>query len=58
MTTRLVLQVDVPVFCTGFQKSRVPSDKGTFSAMNGPSKGHNYRGERKKKGTINVVNRK
>ena len=24
------------VFCPGFQKSRVPSEKGTFSAVNGP----------------------
>ena len=31
----------VPVFCPGFQKGRVPSEKGTFSAVNGPSKGHN-----------------
>ena len=30
-----------PVFCPGFQKGRVPSEKGTFSAVNGPSKGHN-----------------
>ena len=35
----------VPVFCPGFQKGRVPSEKGTlaskghFSAVNGPSKG-------------------
>ena len=29
------------VFCPGFQKGRVPSEKGTFSAVNGPSKGHN-----------------
>ena len=28
------------VFCPGFQKSRVPSEKGTFSAVNRPSKGH------------------
>ena len=28
------------VFCPGFQKGRVPSQKGTFSAMNGLSKGH------------------
>ena len=27
------------VFCPGFQKGRVPSEKGTFSAVNGPSKG-------------------
>ena len=30
----------VTVFCPGFQKGRVPSEKGTFSAVNGPSKGH------------------
>ena len=30
----------MPVFCPGFQKGRVPSEKGTFSAVNGPSKGH------------------
>ena len=29
------------VFCPGFQKGRVPSEKGTFSVVNGPSKGHN-----------------
>ena len=29
------------VFCSGFQKGRVPSEKGTFSAVNGPTKGHN-----------------
>ena len=29
------------VFCQGFQKGRVPSEKGTFSAVSGPSKGHN-----------------
>ena len=41
----------------GFQKGRVPSEKGTFSAVNGgPSKGHNLRGERNKKGTISAVN--
>ena len=28
------------VFCPGFQKGRVPSEKGHFSAVNGPSKGH------------------
>ena len=45
------------MFCPGFQKGRVPSEKGTFSAVNGLSKGHNYlRGERKKKGTISAVN--
>ena len=30
----------LPVFCPGFQKGRVPSQKGTFSAVNGLSKGH------------------
>ena len=30
----------LPVFCPGFQKGRVPSEKGTFSAVSGPSKGH------------------
>ena len=44
------------VFCPGFQKGRVPSEKGTFSVVNGPSKGHHQRGERKKKGTISAVN--
>ena len=29
------------VFCPGFQKGRAPSEKGTFSAVSGPSKGHN-----------------
>ena len=28
------------VFCPGFHKGRVPSQKGTFRAVNGPSKGH------------------
>ena len=28
------------VFCPGFQKGRVPSQKGTFSVVNGLSKGH------------------
>ena len=31
---------DDAVFCPGFQKGRVPSQKGTFSAVNGLSKGH------------------
>ena len=44
------------MFCPGFQKGRVPSEKGTFSAVSGPSKGYNLRGERKKKGTISAVN--
>ena len=34
----------------------MPSEKGTFSAVNGPSKGHNQRGERNKKGTNSAVN--
>ena len=25
------------VFCPGFQKGRVPSENGTFSAVNGPT---------------------
>ena len=29
------------VFCPGFQKGRVPFEKGPFSAVSGPSKGHN-----------------
>ena len=33
--------IQCSVFCPGFQKGRVPSEKGTFSAVNGPSKGHN-----------------
>ena len=37
------------VFCPGFQNGRVPSEKGTFSAVNGLSKG---RGERKKKAQL------
>ena len=44
------------VFCPGFQKGRVPPEKGTFSAVNGPSKGHHWRNERKIKGTISAVN--
>ena len=28
------------MFCTGFQKGRVPSQKGIFRAVNGLSKGH------------------
>ena len=39
-----------------FSKGQVPSENGTFSAVNGPSKGHHYRAERNKKGTINAVN--
>ena len=27
------------VFCPGFQKGRVPSEKGIFSPVSGPSKG-------------------
>ena len=34
----------------------MPSEKGTFSAVCGPSKGHNLRGELKKKGIISAVN--
>ena len=34
----------------------MPSEKGTFSAVNGPSKGHNERGELNKKGTISTMN--
>ena len=34
----------------------MPSEKDTFSAVNGLSKGHNKCGERKKKGTVNAVN--
>ena len=33
--------IDNSEFCPGFQKGRVPSEKGTFSAVNGPSKEHN-----------------
>ena len=32
------------------------SEKGTLSAVSGPSKGHNYRGELTKKGIISAVN--
>ena len=52
----LICTVSQSVFCPGFQKGRVPSEKGTFSAVSGPSKGHNYRGELKKKGIISAVN--
>ena len=31
----------VHVFCPGFQKGRVPSEKGTFSGVSEPSKGQN-----------------
>ena len=34
------IYIYTPVFCPGFQKGRVPPEKGTFSAVNGPSKGH------------------
>ena len=34
----------------------MPSEKGTFSAVSRPSKGHNERGELKKRGTISVAN--
>ena len=43
------------MFCPGFQKGRVPSEKGTFSAVN-EEKWHNQRSELNKKGTINAVN--
>ena len=38
---RILTMKPITVFCPGFQKGRVPSEKGTFSAVNGPSKGHN-----------------
>ena len=44
------------VFYPGFQKSRVPSEKGIFSAVSGPSKGNNKCSELKKKGIISAVN--
>ena len=44
------------LFSPVFQKGRVPSEKGTYSAVNGPSIGHNYCGELEKKGTISTVN--
>ena len=31
----------ISVFCLGLQKGRVPSEKGTFSAVSGPLKEHN-----------------
>ena len=34
----------------------MPSEKGTFIAVSGPSKGHNERGELKKKGIISAAN--
>ncbi len=37
----IIIESPDSVFCPGFQKGRVPSEKGTFSAVNGPSKGHN-----------------
>ena len=37
----LLLFECLSVFCPGFQKGRVPSEKGTFSPVNGPSKVHN-----------------
>ena len=43
------------VFWPVFQKGRVPSEKGTFRAVSGPSKGHNLRGELKKKDIISAV---
>ena len=36
-----VTKAALTVFCPGFQKGRVPFEKGTFSAVSGPSKGHN-----------------
>ena len=44
------------MYCPGFQKGRVPSENGTFSAVNGPLKGHNEHCELKKKSTISAVN--
>ena len=35
-----LIWLSVAVFCPGFQKGRVPSEKGTFSAVNGSTKGH------------------
>ena len=34
----------------------MPPEKGIFSAVSGPSKGHNLFGELKKKGIISAVN--
>ena len=49
-------RIRTPVFYPGFQKGRVQSEKGTFSAVSGPSKEHNLRCELKKKGIISVAN--
>ena len=40
MTVDIKDSMMMTVFCPGFQKGRVPSEKGTFSAVNGPPKGH------------------
>ena len=44
------------VFCPGFQKGRVPSQKGTFSAVNGLSKGHFCAVNGLSKGHFSAVN--
>ena len=44
------------VFCPGFQKGRVPSEKGTFSAVNGLSKGHFSAVNGLSKGHFSTVN--
>ena len=44
------------VFCPGFQKGRVPSQKGTFSAVNGLSKGHFSAVNGLSKGHFSAVN--
>ena len=39
-----------------FKRAGCHLKKGTFSAVSGQSKGHNYHGELKKKGIISTVN--
>ena len=59
----LVWLMHYSVFCPGFQKGRVPSEKGTLARWTDrqkgtlarwtEEKGHNLRGKRMKKGTTN-----
>ena len=46
----------ITVFCPSFQKGRVPSQKGTFIAVNGLSKGHFSAVNGLSKGHFSAVN--
>ena len=51
-----IVDIYISVFCPGFQKGRVPSQKGTFSAVNGLSKGHFSAVNGLSKGHFSAVN--